>query len=68
MEGFKKYIIILGATFLALWFISIMIYWEVIGDYIAQSINGIYNSGVSILVTIIVFLIIISMIIGMIRG
>lgn len=68
MEGFKKYIIIFGATFIALWFISIMIYWKVIGEYIAQSINGLYSSGVSLLVTIIVFLVIILMIIGLIKG
>lgn len=64
MKGFKKYIIILGGTFIVLWFISIVIYWGVIGDYI----NGLYSSGVSLLVYIIVFLIVLLFIIGLKRG
>lgn len=68
MYGFKKYLVILGISFLGLWFLSLILYRDVIGAYITQSINGLYNAGISFLVTAIVIFIIIKCFLGIFRG
>lgn len=64
MDGLKKYLIIIIAGFMGLWFISIMIYWDTIGNYFSQTINEILNSGIEIMISLIAISLLILAVIG----
>ena len=64
MDGFKKYLIIIGITVIGLWLLSIMIYWDVIGNYFSQSVNGILDSGIQLVIYLIALVMLIGAAIG----
>lgn len=59
MDGLKKYMVIIVGAIFALWLLAIIIYWDAIGEYIAQSVGVIISAIMNLIVGVIVILLLI---------
>ena len=59
MDGLKKYVVIIVGAIFFLWLLSIIIYWDAIGDYIAQSVGVIISAIMNLIVGVILILLLI---------